>query len=112
MPVAPIGWPFASSPPDVLTGMRPVSDVSPSSEATPPLPFSHEAEVLDVEDLGDREAVVHLGHVDVGRADAGHRVRALRRVDRGLQPDEARLLVQVRVVGGDAEAGDEHRAGR
>src|SRR5439155_18866096 len=39
-PVAPMGWPLASSPPDVLIGMRPSSAVSPSSDAYPPLPFS------------------------------------------------------------------------
>src|SRR5260370_1359480 len=39
-PVAPIGCPFASRPPDVLIGMLPVSEVSPSSDAMPPLPLS------------------------------------------------------------------------
>src|SRR5262249_1614485 len=50
-----------------------------------------EPEVFDVEDLGDGEAVVHLGAVDVGRTDAGHRVRALRREARRLDLGE-RLL--------------------
>src|SRR6202022_2869755 len=39
-PVAPIGWPLASSPPEGLTGMRPVRAVSPARDAIPPLPLS------------------------------------------------------------------------
>ena len=71
--------------------------------------FLEEPEVFDVEDFGDGEAVVHFGEVDVARTDSGHRVRALRGFDGGLQADEARLLVQIRMVGGDAEPRDEHR---
>src|SRR5262249_13842019 len=33
-----------------------------------------EAQILRVRDLGPREAVVHLGEVDVLRGDAGHRI--------------------------------------
>ena len=39
-PVAPIGWPFDSSPPEVLTGMRPPSFVAPLSVSLPPSPMS------------------------------------------------------------------------
>ena len=60
-PVAPIGWPLASSPPDVFTGMRPVSDGLAVERRDAALALVEEPEVLDVEDLGDREAVVHLG---------------------------------------------------
>ena len=37
-PVAPIGWPFAFSPPDGLTGSRPSFAVQPSSTARAPWP--------------------------------------------------------------------------
>ena len=37
-PVAPTGWPFDSSPPDGLTGMRPPMRVSPRSASSPPSP--------------------------------------------------------------------------
>ena len=68
-----------------------------------------EPEVFDVEDLGDREAIVHLGAVDPCRLDAGHRVRALGRESRRLDLGEAVLLVEVRMVGGNTEPRDEHR---
>ena len=67
------------------------------------LPFLHEAQVLDVEDLGDREAVVHFGHVHVARPDARHLVGAPASQSGGGQPDEGRLLVEVGMVGSHPE---------
>src|SRR5918994_701782 len=45
----------------------------------PRLALLAEAELLVGDHLGDREAVVHLGEVDVPRPDAGHAVRRLAR---------------------------------
>ena len=93
----------------MFTGMRPVERGLALEAGAAAVALLEEAEVFDVEDLGDREAVVHLGAVDVARADAGHRVRALRRARRvALISVKTVLLVQVRVVGRDAEAGDVH----
>src|SRR2546427_6467077 len=49
----------------------------------PALARGAEPEALVVEDLRDREAVVHLGEVEVLRRDAGLLVRRLRRLARG-----------------------------
>ena len=67
-PLAPIGWPNDLSPPLGLIGMSPLERRAPLLDQLPPSPFGAEAEVLDVRDLGPREAVVHLGEVDVLRA--------------------------------------------
>ena len=63
----------------MFTGMRPPSAVSPSRDGDAALALVDEAEVLDVEDLGDGEAVVHLGAVDVGRPEARPSRRPARR---------------------------------
>src|SRR5207245_425368 len=70
------------------------------------LALVEEAEIFDVEDLGDGEAVVHFGAVDLARLDARHPVCPLARDGRGLETGEALLLVQVRMIRGDTEAGD------
>src|SRR5262249_35627764 len=44
-----------------------------------------EPEILVVQDLGDGEAVVHLGEVDLGRPDPRLRVRLLGRAHRRLE---------------------------
>ena len=67
-PVAPIGWPNDLSPPLGLTGISPPMRRPPLVDEAPALAARAEAEVLVVQDLGDREAVVHLGEVDVLRA--------------------------------------------
>ena len=79
-------------------------------EARPPaVTLVEEAEVFDVEDLGDGEAVVHLGAVDVARTDPGHGVRALRCHPCDLDLGEAVLLVQVWMIGCHTEPGHVNR---
>jgi len=55
---------LASRPPEGLMGIRPSRVVSRQGGG-PALALLDEAEIFDVEDLGDGEAVVDLGHVDV-----------------------------------------------
>ena len=63
--MAPTGWPFAFSPPLVLTGTLATEHRAPDSSHFPAARRVAEAEVLVRDELGDREAVVHLGEVDV-----------------------------------------------
>ena len=98
-PVAPIGWPFAFSPPLVLTGTSPPSIGPPDSSHFPAAPALAEAEVLVGDELGDREAVVHLGEVDVLGSDAGHRERLPRRLDGGREGREGPLPAADQRVG-------------
>ena len=59
-PVAPIGWPFAFSPPEGLTGSLPSFAVQPSSTARAPCPARRQAHRLVFQQLGDGEAVVRF----------------------------------------------------
>ena len=76
-PVAPTGWPLALSPPERLTGSLPSWKTQPSSMARAPWPRFGEPHDLVHDQLGDGEAVVHLGEVQVLEPDAGHPQRAL-----------------------------------
>src|ERR1043165_6677600 len=78
-PVAPIGWPLALSPPDGLIGSLPSLCVQPSAMARAPA-FADEAHRLVLDQLGDGEAVVHLGEGQIAEPDAGARERALPRL--------------------------------
>ena len=80
MPVAAIGWPFDSRPPDTLTGVLPSRHVAPDSEEVGGAALLAQAEVVVVHELGGREAVVQLDEVEVVGADAGLLVGLLRRV--------------------------------
>ena len=64
-PVAPTGWPNDLSPPLGLTGLLAAERRASFLDEAPALAAAAEAEVFVVEDLGDGEAVVHLGEVDV-----------------------------------------------
>ena len=89
MPVAPIGWPFAISPPDVLIAHSPSTAALPSAQNCAPLPGSRLADHLGADRAHDGEAVVQLGDVDVRRRHARHLVSA--RASRSTRPaDEAR----------------------
>src|SRR4030095_8834150 len=86
-PVAPSGCPHPIRPPRGLTTTTPDQaaagvddDVAPvvapaGGHERPCLALLAEAELLVGDHLGDREAVVHLGEIDVAGADAGHAVR-------------------------------------
>ena len=106
MPVAAIGWPFDSRPPDTLTGVVPSRHVAPDSKKSTAPPSLAQPEVVVVHELGGGEAVVQLDEVEVLGPDAGLLVRLLggvagERVD--VREDLARLLPRV---------GGEHRRRR
>ena len=106
-PVAPIGWPLASSPPEVLIGMRPVSDVSPSRDATPPLPLStNPRSSMSRISVMVKQSCTSAQSTWSGSIPAMAYARSA--ASGGLHPREARLLVEVGVVGRDPEAGDVH----
>ena len=69
-PVAPSGWPFERSPPETFTGdataVRRLALVDHAAR----LALAAETEVLVVQQLGGREAVVQLDQVEVVRTDA------------------------------------------
>ena len=69
-PVAPTGWPREHRPPLGLTAMPPPGSVAPDFEQLAGPAGLAEAELLVVEELARRHRVVHLGDVDVVRADA------------------------------------------
>ena len=64
--------PKDSKPPWVLTGSAPPSSRRPPSREAPPSPLAQIAEILELQQHGDREGIVELRDVDVGRLDAGH----------------------------------------
>src|SRR3989442_14738663 len=90
-PVAPTGWPYDLSPPEGFTA----EIGAPLLDEPAALAARAEAQVLVVEDLGDGEAVVHLGEVDLRRCNLRLCVGLLRGAHRGLEADvaEARLVV-------------------
>src|SRR5947207_15473388 len=69
----------------------------------PALARGAEPEVLVVEDLRDREAVVHLGEVEVLRRDAGLLVRRLRRLARGGEAGVREAGLEIGLARGDGE---------
>ena len=110
-PVAPMGCPLALSPPEGLTGILPPRLVQPFSAAMPPVPGSKKPEALGGHDLGDREAVVQLDHVHVGRGLARLAVGARRRALGGGHAREIPLVVHEHGVGGGRGAEHPDRAG-
>ena len=80
MPVAAIGWPFDSRPPETLTGIAPSRHVAPGLEEVDRAALLAQHEVVVVHELGGGEAVVQLDEIEVGRADARGLVGLLRRV--------------------------------
>ncbi len=81
----------------------------PLQRGNPSFALVEEAEILDVEDLGDGEAVVDLSDVDVAGSHAGHLIGATRGVHGRGETDEPGLLVQIGVIGRDPEPGYVHR---
>src|SRR5438093_11589066 len=77
----------------------------------PALALLAEAQVLDVRDLGPREAVVHLGEVDVLGRDPGRLVRLARGGLRGAEAEVVEGGIEVGTAGrdGEARALDQHR---
>ena len=75
-PEAPIGCPKDFSPPSGLTGSSPSRSKVPAEHLLPRRAPLGEAEVLHEDELGRREAVVHLGHGQLrpGVGDPGLRV--------------------------------------
>ena len=63
-PVAPIGWPLNSRPPEGLNGMRPPIRVSPRSAAGPPRPTG-KTEQLALKDFAERGRVMTFDDIDV-----------------------------------------------
>ena len=55
----------------MLIGRLPPSSIAPLDGEGAPFALGAEAEVLELQQHGDREAVVELGDVDVGRSEAG-----------------------------------------
>ena len=68
-----------------------------------------EPEVLVVDELDAREAVVHFGDIDVGRSDAGHRVRLLRRLHRRWEGRHVGLVLVHHAIEPEADAPYPHR---
>ena len=68
MPVAAIGWPLDSRPPETLTGVVPSRQVAPDLKKSTAPPSLAEHEVVVVDQLGRGEAVVQLDQVEVLRA--------------------------------------------
>ena len=103
MPVAAIGWPLDSRPPDTFTGVEPSRQVAPGLEEVDGVAGLAEHEVVVVHQLGGGEAVVELHEVEVLGGHAGGLV-GLGGGDPGegvdVREDLAGLLVRV---------GGEHR---
>ena len=77
------GCVYERPPPFVFVGSEPPGPELAVLDERAALALRAEAEVLEVEQRGDREAVVAHQHVDVGRLDAGH---ARTRPDRETAP--------------------------
>ena len=71
MPVAAIGWPFDSRPPDTFTGVVPSRHGGAGLEEVDGAALGAQHEVVVVDQLGGGEAVVQLDQVEVLGADAG-----------------------------------------
>jgi len=71
MPVAAIGWPFDSRPPDTLTGRGAVTPGRPGLEKVDGTALGTQAEVVVVHELSGGEAVVQLDEIEILGADAG-----------------------------------------
>ena len=113
-PVAPVGWPKVLRPPSVLTGSSPVSSKVPLATMVLRLALLAEAEVLVGQQLGQREAVVQLHHVELAErlADAGLAVGILGGVERRLPGQEVEVGVALRVRrAGDADRLHQHVIG-
>ena len=109
-PVAPSGWPFESSPPETFTGHLPPCHGDALVDQLAGLAVAAQAEVLVVEDLGGREAVVELDQVEVLGADPGHLVRLLGGQSRaGVDVGHHEVAIRVRVAG-EHRGGDPHGA--
>ena len=98
MPVAEIGWPLDSRPPDTLTGVLPSRHGRAGQEEVGRAALLAQPEVVVVDELGGGEAVVQLDEVEVVGPDAGLLVGLLggvlgQRVDVG--EDLAGLLPRV-----------------
>src|SRR2546425_302066 len=76
------------------------------------LPLLDEPEVLDREDLGDREVVVHLGDLHVLRLESGLLERALARDDGRVHHREIAPIVQREEIARLTGAGDPDRGVR
>ena len=61
----------------MLIGMRAAEVDLAAGDERPALALRAEPPVLELQQHGDREAVVHLGDVDVVRAEAGSAVQRL-----------------------------------
>src|SRR5438445_7201343 len=77
-------------------GNVPVERRSPLLHQPASLSLRAETEILGVRDLGPGEAIVHLGEVDVTRADAGHRVGLAGGGLRGAEAEVVERRVEVR----------------
>ena len=97
-PVAPIGWPFAFSPPDGLTGSRPSFAVQPSSTARAPWPGGRQPHRLVFQQLGDGEAVMRFDERQIVEPEARRVQRAAPRLARALERDGSRLRDRQEVV--------------
>ena len=71
---------------------------APCKRVRPALSLFHEPQVFGGDDLGDGEAVVQLGELDLARRHAGHPVRLFARAPNGRKSHNVRLLVQRYVI--------------
>jgi len=78
VPVAAIGWPFDSRPPDTLTGVEPSRQVARTGKVDGTA-LGTQAEVVVVHELSGGEAVVQLDEIEILGADAGELTRPERR---------------------------------
>src|SRR2546430_4290035 len=85
---------------------------TPLLDESAALAAAAEAEILVGQDLGDGEAVVHLGEVDGVGADPRLRVGLLRGAHRRLEPDVAEAWAVVRLAGHHGEPDAERPDGR
>src|SRR5580704_5594200 len=85
-PVAPTGCPLDFSPPLAMQ-TRAASQTKRTA-----LALRNEAQVFDRKDLGNSEAVVYFGELDIGRLNTGHLVSFLRRCFHRAQSCDVVLL--------------------
>ena len=74
-----------------------------------PLAARHQAQILAVDHLGDREAVVQFDHIDIGGRDARGLISPLRRRHRGLERAQVRVAGDARRPAGLDRRQDVHR---
>ena len=110
IPVAPMGWPLAMSPPEVLMAHSPSTPALPSHQYRAPWPTAALPKHFCADGAHHREAIVDLGHAHIPGLDPGHVISLVHRAVGALGPQNiaSRFLQR---IGSLSIAGDLHAVG-